>query len=498
MDGYQVATLDDVVETADIFITTTGNKDIIMASDMAKMKHQAIVGNIGHFDNEIDMAGLAKIHGIVKDEVKPQVHTWKFPDGKILIVLSEGRLLNLGNATGHPSFVMSNSFADQTLAQIELFTKPEDYPTDVYVLPKHLDEKVARLHLDALGVKLTTLRPDRPPTSASRSTARTSRTTTATDRRHSSSRAEAGPRTPGGGRPVPSTPPCTAAGRPSEPRTPCPAAAIRSTTRTTTPPSAEEHFQCAPGPSGWRYVSQTHHPRGDHTGSSTSPSTNSAAPSASNSTPRAGRSAAPRSTASPGSGPTPPAAEPPKATSRPSLHRHVPRLPCRHGRLLRLTPAPPPPRPPRRLHRPRPRPAHASTSPGPAERKHTPLTTARSPWKQTRSRAGHRRTAHRAHRRRRGPAAPGIELEDLESPPSRFPAPPLDSKRPQDFSGCPLPHRTSAAPDDPRNHAGGTNPDGGPALRRHGGPGPLGGLLGRDSIHRNPSDAPRPGAASTP
>ncbi|MBT2470704.1 adenosylhomocysteinase [Streptomyces sp. ISL-66] len=160
MDGYQVATLDDVVEIADIFITTTGNKDIIMASDMAKMKHQAIVGNIGHFDNEIDMDGLAKIEGIVKDEVKPQVHTWKFPNGKVLIVLSEGRLLNLGNATGHPSFVMSNSFADQTLAQIELFTKPAEYPTDVYVLPKHLDEKVARLHLDALGVKLTTLRPE--------------------------------------------------------------------------------------------------------------------------------------------------------------------------------------------------------------------------------------------------------------------------------------------------------------------------------------------------
>ncbi|MET9224102.1 adenosylhomocysteinase [Streptomyces sp. NPDC088197] len=160
MDGYQVATLDDVVGIADIFVTTTGNKDIILASDMAKMKHQAIVGNIGHFDNEIDMAGLAKIPGIVKDEVKPQVHTWTFPDGKTLIVLSEGRLLNLGNATGHPSFVMSNSFADQTLAQIELFTKPEEYPIGVYVLPKHLDEKVARLHLDALGVKLTTLRPE--------------------------------------------------------------------------------------------------------------------------------------------------------------------------------------------------------------------------------------------------------------------------------------------------------------------------------------------------
>jgi adenosylhomocysteinase len=160
MDGYQVATLDEVVDKADIFVTTTGNKDIIMAADMARMKHQAIVGNIGHFDNEIDMAGLAQIPGIVKDEVKPQVHTWRFPDGKVLIVLSEGRLLNLGNATGHPSFVMSNSFADQTLAQIELFTKPEEYPTDVYVLPKHLDEKVARLHLDALGVKLTTLRPE--------------------------------------------------------------------------------------------------------------------------------------------------------------------------------------------------------------------------------------------------------------------------------------------------------------------------------------------------
>ncbi|WP_326782376.1 adenosylhomocysteinase [Streptomyces longwoodensis] len=160
MDGYQVTTLEDVVETADIFITTTGNKDIILASDMARMKHQAIVGNIGHFDNEIDMAGLAKTPGIVKDEVKPQVHTWTFQDGKKIIVLSEGRLLNLGNATGHPSFVMSNSFADQTLAQIELFTKPDEYPVGVYTLPKHLDEKVARLHLDALGVKLTTLRPE--------------------------------------------------------------------------------------------------------------------------------------------------------------------------------------------------------------------------------------------------------------------------------------------------------------------------------------------------
>ncbi|WP_316765160.1 adenosylhomocysteinase, partial [Streptomyces herbicida] len=150
MDGYQVTTLDEVVDKADIFITTTGNKDIIMAADMARMKHQAIVGNIGHFDNEIDMAGLARVPGIVKDEVKPQVHTWTFPDGKVIIVLSEGRLLNLGNATGHPSFVMSNSFADQTLAQIELFTKQSEYPVGVYTLPKHLDEKVARLHLDAL------------------------------------------------------------------------------------------------------------------------------------------------------------------------------------------------------------------------------------------------------------------------------------------------------------------------------------------------------------
>ncbi|MFI9269100.1 adenosylhomocysteinase [Kitasatospora sp. NPDC052896] len=157
MDGYQVTTLDEVVSIADIFVTTTGNKDIILASHMAKMKHQAIVGNIGHFDNEIDIAGLAKLEGIVKTEVKPQVHEWRFPDGHTIIMLSEGRLLNLGNATGHPSFVMSNSFANQTIAQIELFTKTEQYPIGVYVLPKHLDEKVARLHLDALGVKLTVL-----------------------------------------------------------------------------------------------------------------------------------------------------------------------------------------------------------------------------------------------------------------------------------------------------------------------------------------------------
>jgi adenosylhomocysteinase len=157
MDGYQVTTLDEVVGIADIFITCTGNRDIITAEHMARMKHQAIVGNIGHFDNEIDMAGLAKIPGIVKTEIKPQVHEWRFPDGHTIIVLSEGRLLNLGNATGHPSFVMSNSFANQVLAQIELFTKPEQYPIGVYTLPKQLDEKVARLHLDALGVKLTTL-----------------------------------------------------------------------------------------------------------------------------------------------------------------------------------------------------------------------------------------------------------------------------------------------------------------------------------------------------
>ncbi len=162
MDGYQVARLEDVVETADIFVTATGNRDIITAADMARMKNKAIVGNIGHFDNEIDMAGLARTPGIRKTEIKPQVHEWTFPaDGdrpeRSVIVLSEGRLLNLGNATGHPSFVMSNSFSNQVIAQIELFTKTEAYPVGVYVLPKHLDEKVARLHLDALGVRLTTL-----------------------------------------------------------------------------------------------------------------------------------------------------------------------------------------------------------------------------------------------------------------------------------------------------------------------------------------------------
>jgi len=157
MDGFQVTTLEDALPQADIFVTATGNKDIITAGHMAGMKHQAIVGNIGHFDNEIDMAGLAAIPGIKRVNVKPQVDEWTFPDGHAIIVLSEGRLLNLGNATGHPSFVMSNSFTNQVMAQIEIFTKPEDYPVGVHTLPKHLDEKVARLHLDALGVKLTTL-----------------------------------------------------------------------------------------------------------------------------------------------------------------------------------------------------------------------------------------------------------------------------------------------------------------------------------------------------
>ncbi|WP_018737125.1 adenosylhomocysteinase [Salinispora oceanensis] len=157
MDGYQVATVEDVVETADIFITATGCFDVITNEHMARMKHQAIVGNIGHFDNEIDMAGLARRTDVTRENVKPQVDVWRFDDGHAVIVLSEGRLLNLGNATGHPSFVMSNSFADQTIAQIELFTKTDEYPTGVHVLPKHLDEKVARLHLDALGARLSTL-----------------------------------------------------------------------------------------------------------------------------------------------------------------------------------------------------------------------------------------------------------------------------------------------------------------------------------------------------
>ncbi len=161
MDGLEVVTLDDVVGKADIFVTCTGNKDIIMADHMAAMKHQAIVGNIGHFDNEIDMAGLAKMPGVRKIEVKPQVHEWAFADGHSIIVLSEGRLLNLGNATGHPSFVMSASFSNQTIAQLEIHRNPDAYVVDgkptVTTLPKHLDEKVARLHLDAVGAKLTSL-----------------------------------------------------------------------------------------------------------------------------------------------------------------------------------------------------------------------------------------------------------------------------------------------------------------------------------------------------
>ncbi len=157
MDGYQVARLDDVVGTADIVVTATGNKDVVTADHMAAMKHQAILGNIGHFDNEIDMAGLAATPGVTRTIVKPQVDVWTFADGHAVIVLSEGRLLNLGNATGHPSFVMSNSFTNQVLAQIELWTRADDYPAGVHTLPKHLDEEVARLHLDALGVRLEEL-----------------------------------------------------------------------------------------------------------------------------------------------------------------------------------------------------------------------------------------------------------------------------------------------------------------------------------------------------
>jgi adenosylhomocysteinase len=162
MEGYQVLRLEDVVGQADIFITTTGCYDVITADHMTQMKDKAIVANIGHFDNEIDMAGLARVPGVTKTEIKPQVHEWTFAPGEdgrntSIIVLSEGRLMNLGNATGHPSFVMSNSFSNQTIAQIELFTKRDNYDKQVYTLPKVLDEKVARLHLDALGVRLTEL-----------------------------------------------------------------------------------------------------------------------------------------------------------------------------------------------------------------------------------------------------------------------------------------------------------------------------------------------------
>jgi adenosylhomocysteinase len=157
MEGYEVNTLDNVVSTADIFVTTTGNFNIITAADMAKMKDKAIVGNIGHFDNEIDMAGLAKVKGIERINIKPQYDEWKFPDGHSVMVLAEGRLLNLGCATGHPSFVMSASFSNQTIAQLELYSNRSKYENKVYILPKHLDEKVARLHLGHLGVKLTKL-----------------------------------------------------------------------------------------------------------------------------------------------------------------------------------------------------------------------------------------------------------------------------------------------------------------------------------------------------
>ncbi|MGV0625035.1 adenosylhomocysteinase [Mycolicibacter minnesotensis] len=160
MEGYDVQTVEQAIGEADIVITTTGNKDIITLEHMRAMKNQAILGNIGHFDNEIDMAGLES-SGAVRDNVKPQVDVWTFPDtGKSIIVLSEGRLLNLGNATGHPSFVMSNSFSNQVIAQIELWTKGDEYDNEVYRLPKHLDEKVARIHVEALGATLTKLTKD--------------------------------------------------------------------------------------------------------------------------------------------------------------------------------------------------------------------------------------------------------------------------------------------------------------------------------------------------
>ena len=157
MDGYQVARLESVVGDVDIFVSGTGNKSVITTEHMLGMKHLAIVANVGHFDNEIDMDGLARIPGAERVEIKPQVHEWRLPTGRSILVLSEGRLMNLGTATGHPSFVMSNSFTNQVLAQLELYTRIEEYPVGVYVLPKHLDEKVARLHLDALGVELTEL-----------------------------------------------------------------------------------------------------------------------------------------------------------------------------------------------------------------------------------------------------------------------------------------------------------------------------------------------------
>ncbi|WP_418344897.1 adenosylhomocysteinase [Rhodococcus pyridinivorans] len=157
MDGYDVVTVEDFIGQADIVITATGNKDIITFEHMKAMKHQAILGNIGHFDNEIDMAGLERAADVTRINIKPQVDEFTFADGHSIIVLSEGRLLNLGNATGHPSFVMSNSFANQVIAQIELWTKPDQYDNEVYRLPKHLDEKVAKIHVEALGGQITKL-----------------------------------------------------------------------------------------------------------------------------------------------------------------------------------------------------------------------------------------------------------------------------------------------------------------------------------------------------
>jgi len=160
MEGYQVARIEDVLDIVDIYVSATGNFNVITAEHMARMKHQAIVGNIGHFDNEIDMAGLKKMSDVQRVNIKPQVDEFVFPDGHSIIILAEGRLLNLGCATGHPSFVMSNSFSNQVIAQIELYAHREFYEKRVYTLPKHLDEKVAALHLDALGVRLTTLTED--------------------------------------------------------------------------------------------------------------------------------------------------------------------------------------------------------------------------------------------------------------------------------------------------------------------------------------------------
>ena len=157
MDGYQVAKLESVIDQVDVLITATGNVDVVTVDHLLALKHQAIVANVGHFDNEIDMASLESLPGATRVEIKPQVHEWHLPNGRSILVLSEGRLMNLGNATGHPSFVMSNSFTNQVLAQMEIFTNADSYPLGVHMLPKHLDEKVARLHLSALGVELTEL-----------------------------------------------------------------------------------------------------------------------------------------------------------------------------------------------------------------------------------------------------------------------------------------------------------------------------------------------------